>query len=386
VSISNIPALTGGGSAVGFARETTWGTPETSGSGATKTFGSVAHPSHFLAVKEETFDPKVNANAQMDDLDQNREISRIIADGNTLDGSIRCNIGRESFGWFMTMLLGNPSTTQTAASSGGSDNDVDQHIWIPGISDGKYPSAGGAPLARSAWPLPFSFESRLDTAKSKLITGALCKRLGFELGNNAAAMLTADFIAKKMQILQGANTAGVVDPSGVAKPCVLTVDPTFMDENIWHWKEIDIGLPKLSNRAGVLTDAACITSIAYDLAFPDLHGIFTGGSGQDIGTYGVDKFQASGRVTMLFEDETLLYMIKDGLYFASEVLLTGDDIQTGSPYSLKFEILSAMAAQAGIPNKVGDLQYDFAWNARRDPTEGSSMRITLVNSVADYSA
>ena len=63
-------------------------------------------------------------------------------------------------------------------------------------------------------------------------------------------------------------------------------------------------------------DALAVTSLSYDFDFPDLHGIFVGGSGQNIGSYGVDKFQHSGRVTMLFENEDMFYKIKDGTYFS----------------------------------------------------------------------
>ena len=368
----NIPALTGGGSAVGFAREAAWGTPSVgAAANPSKPFGSAGHPAHFMAIKEETFEPKVDANPQLDDLDQNREISRVIANGNSLDGSVRCNIGPESIGWFLTMLFGTPDTSTLLDSSGAYDAAY-QHVWIPGKT------TGGAAQARDAWPAPFSFESRLDTVKSKLIMGALTKRLGLDIPNNSPAMLTADFLAKAIQILTTAS--GGTDDGGVALPCMLTGSPTFIEETEWHWKQIKSTLPQLDG-----ADAASITAISYDLAFPDIHGIFTGGSGQDIGSYGVDKFQAGGRVTMLFEDEAFFYKIRDGLYFSSELELVGATIQGASTYSLKIEIPSALAAQPGLPNKVGDLQYDFAWNARKDPTLGYSIKITAINTVADYS-
>jgi hypothetical protein len=376
------PALTGGGSAVGFAREDTWGTPSTSAAAdPNKLFGSVSHPAHFMSIKEETFEPKVDAQPQLDDLDQNREISRVISNGNTIDGAVRCNIGPESIGWFLTMLFGSPQTSSVNSSSA-SDGPVYQHIWIPGMS----PAGAAGGQARADWPAPFSFESRLDTEKSKLIMGALCRRLGLEVPNNGAAMLSADFIAKSMQIIQGAGTSAVVDASGDAKPCILTASPTFIDETEWHWKQLKAASQKLSNSADVLAAAYSITSMSFDWAFPDLHGIFTGGSGQDIGTYGVDKFQASGRVTMLFEDETYFYKIKDGTYFASEVMFEGAAMEGTDKSSLKIETFSTLAAQPGLPNKVGDLQYDFAWNARKDPTLGYSTKITLVNTTAVYTA
>jgi hypothetical protein len=369
-----VPALTGGGSAVGFARETAWGTPATSAAAdPNKLFGSVAHPAHFLAVKEETFEPKVDAQPQLDDLDQNREVSRVIANGNSIDGSIRCNVGPESIGWFLTMLFGTPQSSMLHDSSG-SVGQVWQHIWEPGRT------GADAAQARADWPAPFSFESRLDTYRSKLIMGALAKKLAIEVPNNGAVMLSADFIAKAMQVIQGAGTSGVVDAESVAKPCILTSNPTFISETEWHWKQI-IASPQLD-----AADALAVTSLSYDFDFPDLHGIFVGGSGQNIGSYGVDKFQHSGRATMLFEDEAMFYKIKQGTYFSLSATLEGALIQSAHKYSLKIESLSCMAAQPGLPNKVGDLQYDFAFSARKDPTTGHSCRVTLVNTTSTYAA
>lgn len=362
----NKPALTGGGSVVGFARESAWGTVPTTGSDPNKAFGN---PAHFFLVKEESFDVKPSADPQMDDLDQNREIGRIIAHGNLADGSIRANVGPESIGWLLTMLFGTPSSSKVLDSSG-SDNDVYTHIWYPGVN-----------AERDAWPAPMSFESRLDTYRSKIISGALMRQLDLECPNNAAIMATADFgLAKKIQIVQGAGTSGIDDASGDDKPCIITANPTMISENEWHWKQIK-AYPQLYD-----ADAESITSMSFTLGFPDLHGIFTGGSGQNVGTYGVDKFQASGRLTMLFEDETMFYKIKDGLYFEIDATWEGATIQGANKETLNILVYSAKAGQAGLINKVGDLEYDIPWSARRDPTEGKSVQITLTNSVISYAA
>lgn len=359
----NKPALTGGGSAVGLAREATWGTVPTTGSHPNKAFGN---PAHFMLTKEETFAPKVNADPQMDDLDNNREIGRVIPHGDTCDGSLRLNVGPDSIGYFFTMLFGTPSTS-TVLSSSGAYEAAYQHIWYPGVNTG-----------RGHWPAPHSIESRLDNYRSKIISGALIRQGAFEIPNNAAMMLAADFLAKNVQIVQGADTSGVDDASGDDKPCIVTASPTMIDEDPWHFKLIK-AYPQLA-----AADAESITSLAFNLAFPDLHGVFTGGSGKKIGTYGVDKFQASGRVTMLFEDETIFYKIKDGEYFKIEATLEGSVIQGAQKNSLKVEFFSVMCPEPGLINKVGDLEYDFPFTCRKDPSEGKSCQITLINTVSSY--
>lgn len=369
MALTLIPANTGGGSAVGFAREDTWGTPPTSAAAdPNKAFGSVSHPAHFLAMKEESFEPNVDAEPQLDDLDQDRQVSRVIDNGNSNAGSLRAHVGPESIGWFFTMLFGTPTTT-TVLSSSGSYDAVYQHIWYPGVN-----------AARSAWPAPFSIESRLDTIASKLIMGALINKLGIEIGNNAAVIASADFIAKAMQILGAAGTSGTNDDEGVARPCILTASPTFIDETPWHFKHIK-AYPTIDG-----SDATVISSLGYDFDYPDLHGIFTGGSGANIGTYGVDKFQHAGRCTMLFENDDMWYKIKQGAYFALISELEGATIQGESKFYLKIESFSCKAAQPGLANRVGDLAYDFAFQTRKDPVTGLACRITLKNSVSTYAA
>src|SRR3989304_4751827 len=188
------PAYAGGESVVGFARETAWGTPQTAGSDPNKTFGSAAHPAKFLAVKEETFEPAVNSDPQLDDMVQDREVYRVIANGNTTEGSLRLIPGPESIGYLLTMIFGTPSSTQLAESSGGdTDTDVWQHVWYPGYN------------TRANWPAMYSIESRLSSVKSKLAKGAIIRRLPIDLPNNGPMSVNPDFIAKAMQILTTAS-------------------------------------------------------------------------------------------------------------------------------------------------------------------------------------
>lgn len=362
------PAYTGGESVVGFAREAAYGTVPTTGANPNKTFGSAEHPAKFLPVKEESFDPTVNADPQMDDLDQNREVSRIIANGNTNDGALRLIPGPESIGYFLTMLFGSPSTTQLAASSGGTDNDVYQHIWYPGLN------------TRGNWPVPYSVESRLSSVRSKIIAGAIIRRLPIDIPNNGAMTISPDFFAKSMQMIQGDGTSGTNDPEGNALPCCLTANPTMISETEWHWRHLK-AYPQIDG-----ADEQGVTACNFEFAFPDIRGLFTGGSGQNIGTYALDKFQISGRSTILFEDEDLWYKIKSGTYFKIDATLEGAVIQGAHKNALQIIAYSCKASEPGLANRVGDLAYDFFWTGRKDPTEGKSCQITLINSVASYAA
>ena len=361
------PAYAGGESVVGFARETTWGTPPTSGSHANKTFGSGNQK--FMAIKEETFEPNVNSDPQLDDMIADREIYRIIANGNTVAGGVRCIPGPESIGHFLTMIFGTPSTSVLQSSgSYGTDEDVYQHIWSPGLN------------ARGEWPAPYSFESRLSSVKSKLIMGALCQRLPLDIPNNGAMSVNPTFIAKSMQVLKGAATSGTSDTEGVALPCILTASPTLIDEDYWHWKDMK-AYPQFDS-----ADQQSVIGCNFELALPDLRGLFTGGSGANIGTYAIDKFQITGRATILFEDETIWYKIKQGQYFKLDITLEGDTISGSYKSSLQIVAYSCLASNPGVANKVGDLQYEFDWAGRRDPTEGKSCQITLINSTSSYAA
>ena len=362
------PAYVGGESVVGFAREGTWGDAEVSvAAHPNKAFGSVAHPAKFAALKEETFDVAKNADPQLDDMIGDREVARIIENGNTIEGGLRGNVGPEFIGYLFTMLFGTPDTTMLVDSSGTLDAAF-QHVWYPGYN------------TRANWPASYSFESRLSSVKSKLITGALLRRLAIDLANNAPVVITPDFIAMAMQILQGAGTSGTLDDAGDTLPCILTANPTLIDETPWHWQHL-VAYPEIDD-----LPQQSVMALNFEFAFPDMRGLFTGGGGLNIGTWAADKFQLSGRATILFEDETIFYKIKNGSYMKIEATLEGATIQGANKYSLAIAAYSAKSSNPGVANRVGDLQYEIPFTCREDPTEGKSCQITLVNSVSSYAA
>ena len=354
------PTYSGSESAVGIVRESTWGTTPVTGSDPNKVISGIT----FIPIKEESFDINKNIEPQTDDMVADREIQRIIDNGATVEGGIRFIPGPESIGYLLTAMFGTP-TTSTLAESSGTAEAAYQHVFSPGLN------------TRANWPVPYSIESIISGVKSKLVRGAIIRRLPIDLPNNAVCMVTPDFMAKDIIMLTTAS--GGTDTTSRTLPAKLTASPTFLDETEFHWKQLSGFVPEIDS-----VDQPGVTSLSFDLAFPGLEGLFTGGSGMDIGTFRVDNFQLGGRVSMLFEDEAMWNKIYNGTYFKVEAKLTGDTIQGAHKNSLDIVAYSCKCASPGVVNRVGNIEYSFDWTARQDPTAGKSCLITLINTVSSY--
>lgn len=355
-----IPTPSGSESAVGLVREATWGTTPVTGSDPDKTINGIT----FIPIKEESLDINTNIEPQTDDMVADREIQRIVDNGSAVDGGLRFTPGPESIGYFLTAMFGTPATSTLAATSGTAEAAY-QHIWYP------------AQVARTAWPVPYSIESRISSLKSKLSRGCIIKSLPLDFPNNAVLTCAPSFLAKDQIMLTSAS--GGTDATLRALPAKLTVAPTFLDETEWHWKQLAGFVPEIDS-----VDQPGVTSLGFDMSFPGIEGLFVGGSGRDIGTFRVDNFQLSGRCSMLFEDETMWNKIYNGAYFKVEAQLLGDTIQGAHKNKLTIIAYSCKCATPGLVNKVGNLEYAFDWTARQDPTAGKSCLITLINTVSSY--
>jgi hypothetical protein len=361
------PALSGSESLVGLTREANWGTTPVAGSDPNKTVSDLV----FIPIKEESIQANISADPQTDDMSANREILRIVENGATNGGSIRLTPGPESIGYFLTMMFGTPQTSKLHDSSGaGSDNAVYEHVWEPGAND------------RDEWPASFTIESIYANFRSKLIQGALCSKLNFDLPNNAAASLSADIGIAKSLMWLGRTTdgkgSGTTDGLGRTRPAVMTESPAFLEEKEFHFTQL-AAFPEIDGAA-----VEEVLSLSLAPGFVGFEGLFTGGSGLDIGTYRVDNFQITGNITMLFKDEEFWETIREGGYFNIDATLQGELLQGTSYNSFRSEIFSAKCVKNDNVNKVGNLEYNFDWSARRDPVEGVSCRFTVVNSVASY--
>ena len=355
-----IPTPSGSESAVGLKREVTWGTTPVTGVNP----NVVIDTPIFIPIKEESFDINTNIEPQTDDMVADREIQRIVDNGDTVEGGLRLTPGPESIGYLFAGMFGTPTTTTLAASSGTAEGAY-QHVWYPALN------------ARTAWPISYSIESKISTLRSKLIRGAVIRKLPIEFPNNAVLTCAPDFLAKDILMLTSAS--GGTDTTLRTLPAKMTATPVFLDETEFHWKQLSGFVPQLD---GVAQPG--VTALSYDFSFPGLEGLFVGGSGRDIGTFRVDNFQLGGKVTMLLEDETMWNKIYNGAYFKLESQLTGDLIQGAFKNKLTIVAYSCKAPKPGLINKVGNLEYSFDWTARQDPTAGKSCLITLINTVASY--
>lgn len=353
-----VPALSGSESVVGITREATWGTTPVTGADPNKTISNIV----FFPIKEENIQAGFNAEPQRDDMSGNREVSRIIENGSMNEGSLRLIPGPETLGYFLTMMFGTPETT-TKAASAGTNEGAYEHTWYPGQRD------------RDEWPTWWSIESIFAAVRSKLVRGAILRRLPMEIPNNGPMTCSPEFIAKNIIWLDTAS--GSLNSLGETKPAKMTASPTLLEETAWHFKQLE--LPELDD-----TDEYQLTSVSFEPAFTGLEGIFTGGSGLDLGTYRVDNFELSGRATVLFADETYWEKFKAGDYFKFKASLTGDLIQGSTYNSLEIIAYSCKANANANVNRVGELAYDFSWSGRKDPVQGHSCQITLVNTVASY--
>lgn len=353
------PVYSGSDSAVGIKREATWGTTPTTGSDPNKTIDGI----NFFFCKEENIQEAISVDPQTDDMTADREISRIIQNGGMVGGGLRFIPGPETIGYILTALFGTPTTTTLAATSGSAEA-VYQHVFSPGLN------------TRANWPVPYSIESRYSDTRSKLVQGALCRRLALDIPNNGAVTANPEFLAKK--ILWLASASGATDDRGNTLPAKVTASPTFIDEEPWHFKQLT-AYPQIDD-----VNVEMLQSLSIEPGFVGLEGLFTGGSGTEIGTYRVDNFQISGRSTIHFEDEDFWEDRIRGLYFKFEATLKGDLIQGAYYNQLEMVVYSAKAGNNDVINKVGDLTYDFGWSGRKDPTEGKSCQFTLINTVSSY--
>lgn len=354
-----IPALSGSESAVGLVRESTWGTTPVTGSDPNKTINGIV----FIPIKTETLDINKNVEPQTDDMVADREIQRIVTNGATVEGGITFTPGPESIGYLFTAMFGTPTTSTLAATSGTAEAAY-QHIWYPALN------------TRANWPAPYSIESILAATKSKLSRGCIIRSLPIDLPNNAVATCSPDFLAKDQIILGSASAA--TDSTGRTVPAKMTAAPTFLCETEWHWRHL-VAYPQIDD-----VDQQSVTSLSFNFAFPGIEGIFTGGSGVDIGTFRVDNFQLTGRATILFEDETIWNKIYNGADMKIEAELKGDLIQGAHYNKLSIVAYTCKVSSPGTSNQVGNLEYSLDWSAKQSCTDSKSCQITLINTVASY--
>jgi len=265
------------------------------------------------------------------------------------------------------MLMGDPETTELAPTTG-SYEAAYQHIWWPGRA--------------AEYPVPYSLESKLLDIRSKLVQGALIRRMGLAVANCGPMIATPEFVAKRIVWLypdaDDAHGSGTVDERGKTRPARMTSAPAVTVEEPWHWRQM-APYPQIDG-----ADNMAVTSVSFALGFTQLLGIFGGGSGDEIDSYRADKFTTSGRATVLFEDEGLWEQFLRGRAFRLDLALIGETIQGAYANRLSATVYACVVDDTRFVNRVGDLTYDFGWTAQHSPSVGRECQWTLINTTSSY--
>lgn len=346
-------------SVVGMVRESAWAATPVFGQHPDRTINGIT----FFPCKMESVQGDMTAAPQKDDMWQ-REVANVVRDVSKVQGPLRFLAGTESLGFFLTSMMGRPDTT-TLSPSSGTDEGVYQHVWTPGRDV-------------STWPVSYSIESQFDSMRSKLIQGALVAKLPMFLANNGPIVCIPQVVGKRIVWLYpdtvNESGSGTTDERGNTRPAVMTANAPVIDEGAWHWRHMG-AYPQLDG-----ADEEMVRSAYIEPAFARLDSIFTAGSGLSAGTYGVDNFKLTGRLVMDFFSREMWETFELGLPFDISLTFTADVIAGGHREQLKVEAFGCKATENQIPNKTGDLTYDFAWHATGSP----SCRFTIINTVSSY--
>lgn len=353
------PAYSGSEGIVGFVRESTWGTTPVTGSDPDKRISGI----RFFPCKHENIQGEIGTSPATDDMVADREINRIVKNASLVRGSLRFIPGAEILGHLFTMMLGQPASASLGSGAY-------RHIWWPGRR------------TRAQWPIGYSLESQYANANSKLVQGMLISNLALNIGGNGPMVTIAQVMGKKMVWLypddDATHGSGTSDARGNTRPAVMTPTATLVTETPWHFKHID-AYPTING-----VDDEGIRSLYIEPGFVKLEGLFTSGSGADIGTFAVDNFRLTGRMTKLFQTDTDWELFEQGTPFEINLVLTGDLIGGSQYEKLTIDVYRAKAATNGVINQIGSLTYDFGWTAEQDPLEAKSCQFQLVNRFSSY--
>ena len=340
---------------VGMVRESSWSETPTTGEDPLKVIDGI----RFFGVKREAIQAEPDVQPQVDDMNVNREVQRIVKNNSLVQGNLNLVAGMESLGYYLTAIMGAPSTSILASG-------VYQHVWYPGQNP------------RDEWPVPYSIESKMYVGRSKLLQGAVCTKLPMFVSNNGPMLLAPVFTGRKVVWLYPSDHSeygsGTIDARGNSRPAFMTDAVNWLSENYLHFVQI-AAFPQVDG-----ADAPEIISLYLEPKFQRLIPHFTGGSGAVIGSFSVDDFVLSGRMTMLFQDETMWEKVERGLPMDLAATFNGDPIDETFSEQLAVEVSSAVFDQKATVNQVGELAYDFGFAAKGVP----SCRFALTNSTSGY--
>lgn len=360
----NIPGPSGSEGIIGFTRETSWGTTPTDGTDPDKTISDII----FLPCKQETFSSTGFLVPGIEMMSGQRKLTKVKTNAADIRGNLRFVAGADSLGYLFTMLLGSPSTTELAGSSGTADGAY-QHIWYNGLN------------SRSEYPAPYSIESQYAGLRSKLIQGAILTKFNIEINNNSPVIVIPEFIGKSMRWLHptddDAKGSGTLDKRGKTRPAVMTASPIILCEDYLHFTDIR-AYPEINDDI-----YPTVLDLNISPGYANVSAIYTAGGGDEIGSYSVDNFHLQGKICLLFSDEELLEEFMEDQTFKLEFALRGSLIQGEYYNEFSFAALSCKG-EPETANRVGTLAVDINFHALVDCATNQECSFTIINTVSSY--
>ncbi len=360
----NIPAPSGSEGIIGFTRESTWGTTPTAGIDPDKTISDII----FLPCKQETFSSTGFLVPGIEMMSGQRKLTKVKTNAADIRGNLRFVAGADSLGYLFTMLLGSPSTTELAGSSGTADGAY-QHIWYNGLN------------SRSEYPAPYSIESQYAGLRSKLIQGAILTKFNIEINNNSPVIVIPEFIGKSMRWLHptddDAKGSGTLDKRGKIRPAVMTASPIILCEDYLHFIDIR-AYPEINDDI-----YPTVLDLSISPGYSNVSAIYTAGGGDEIGSYSIDNFHLQGKICLLFSDEELLEEFMDDQTFKLEFALRGSLIQGEYYNEFSFSALSCKG-EPETANRMGTLKVDINFHALVDCVTNQECVFTIINTVSGY--
>ena len=259
-------------------------------------------------------------------------------------GELNFDLYPNALGWFLTLALGEPSTTEVAAG-------IYQHEFRMSLEDWE----GGAPLPSA------SFEIYKDLEEAFRFSGVLCSQLGIGIG-----------VGQKIGLISLSLVGHQLD---LEAP--VSLSPSISQERPFLWTEFSFTLN--GNPLQTLSDFSFLISNS-------LEPIPSFGYGVPRGFFRAGLSEVRVSATILVEDLSLFKSLRDGDSFDLIFQATGDEIQPGYPRYLKVEI--PIFRLIGHPINVEGPGYLTSsiegvglWSRNQD----SALVVTLQNDQSDYS-
>ncbi len=393
-------AQTGITTAIGFALEQDWRTaPITVDSGALNKIGIVDNsPERFWTLEPGSGLPaRPDIVAPDNELDGDIQVTRTILAGKTYNGSLSFKADGENLYDALLGLFGKDVQTQIQTAATGISANVFSHVFTPGVY----------------FPSHTCEEIFGDHTIGRVSTGVVIQSLNLTFGRILmAAMNSIPYRQIPNQYPDGSgvltdyqfdNTARVIPVQmggNGTKTWKRTATPTYVDV------QQEQGTIKYGNGPFVFAGmtyglqagnfaAAFMTVDDSPVSLDILEGMtlnmsrrvdatMTAGSGFDPGACTGSQWVAAGRIPILYKDTTMQLAALRHSKIALNFQIVGVHIGTGGTknYVIDVFIPNMRISVPEGPNSVdGPMMTGGDWVARRDPSTGYVIQVTLQNTV-----